>query len=194
MTKLYGGKKSCLTPRPPTQYFVNGGEAALTLTPCTILTHTSKRSPVHTAEHKPQCKPNIPHSRFYQAHPYSSPEVDQTTGRRPVLVVLPIQTDPGALVQALQPMASPAKGDMGKSGEGHKAREPQVEVGGTVRGRGVQRGDPRVPPEYGRGQKVPVEKAETESSELGRSRSALGASASAGFFFVLFVHTRMRPY
>jgi len=34
------------------------------------------------------------------------------------------------------------------AGEGHKAREAQVEVGGTVRGREVQRGDPRVPPDY----------------------------------------------
>ena len=33
--------------------------------------------------------------------------------------------------------------------------EVQVEDGGTVRGREVQRGDPRVPPDYGRGQKGP---------------------------------------
>src|SRR3979409_2670404 len=91
-----------------------------------------------------------------RARPYGySPEVDQTAGGRPVLVVLPIQTDPGAPVQALHQMASPAKGDVGKSGEGHKAREAQVEDGGTVRGREVQRGDPRVPPDYGRGQKGP---------------------------------------
>ena len=44
---------------------------------------------------------------------------------------------------------------MGEGGEGHKAREAQVEVGRTVRGREVQRGDPRVPPDYGRGQKGP---------------------------------------
>jgi len=44
-----------------------------------------------------------------RTRPYGySPEVDQTAGGRPVLVVLPIQIDPGALVQALQPMASPA--------------------------------------------------------------------------------------
>ena len=36
--------------------------------------------------------------------------------------------------------------------EGHKAREAQVEDGRTVRGREVQRGDPRVPPDYGCGQ------------------------------------------
>jgi len=41
-----------------------------------------------------------------------SPEVDQTAGGRPVLVVLTIRTDPGALVQALHPMVSPAKGDV----------------------------------------------------------------------------------
>ena len=38
-----------------------------------------------------------------------------------MLVVLPIQTDPGVLVQALQPM-SPAKGDLGKSGEGKRGK------------------------------------------------------------------------
>jgi len=74
------------------------------------------------------------------ARPYGySPEVGQTAGGRPVLVVLPIQTDPGAFVQALHPTASPAKGDVGKSGEGHKAREAQVEDGGTARRREVQR-------------------------------------------------------
>jgi len=72
-----------------------------------------------------------------------------------VLVVLPIQTDPRALVQALHLMVGPAEGDVGEGGGGHKAREAQVEDGGTVRGREVQRGDPRVPLDYGRGQKGP---------------------------------------
>ena len=44
-----------------------------------------------------------------RARPYGhSPEVDQTAGGRPVLVVLLIQTDPGVLVQALHPMESPS--------------------------------------------------------------------------------------
>ena len=49
-----------------------------------------------------------------RTQPHSTPpEVDQGTGGRSVLVVLPVQADQGALVQALHPVAVPANGHMG---------------------------------------------------------------------------------
>ena len=54
------------------------------------------------------CRPVLPAEDRVCPYGYS-PEVGQTAGGRLVLVVLPIQTDPGALVPALQPMASQHK-------------------------------------------------------------------------------------
>jgi len=85
-----------------------------------------------------------------------------------VLVVLPT-------VQALHPMASPAKGDMGKSGEGRKA---QVEDGGTFADDRCSEAILEFLQATDVGSNVPVEKAETESTESGAD--ALGASASTG--------------
>ena len=53
----------------------------------------------------------------------------------------------------------------------------EVEDSGTARGREVQRGDPRVPLDYGRGQKG---MQRLRALSRGRNKSALGASASAG--------------
>jgi len=71
-------------------------------------------------------------------------EADQEARGRPVLAVLPVQADPGALIQALLHVAIPAKRDVRPGGKGDQAPQAKVENGRAFRRREVQRGNPRV--------------------------------------------------
>jgi len=66
-----------------------------------------------------------------------------------VLVVLPVQADPGALIQALLHMAISAKRDVGLGSKGDQAPQTKVENGRALRTREVQRVDPRVLTDHG---------------------------------------------
>ena len=59
-------------------------------------------------------------------------------------MVLPVQADPGALIQALLHMAIPAKRDVGPGGKGDQASQAKVENGRALCRREVRRDNPRV--------------------------------------------------
>ena len=84
-----------------------------------------------------------------------------------MLVVLPIQTVPGALVQALHPMASPALGDAGKSREGHKRGKRKWKMAELFADERCSEAILEFLWTTDVGRKVPMEKAETESTESG---------------------------